>query len=805
MNAIRTLPIRLTPVAGEALDSWLEGIAHRTHTAFGDVLSAVGLNSHRGNGTSSWIVKLSDLEAQRMSAATGVAADVLETMTLDHFSERALRTKADTPTLSRTFPWGGACGSRFCPLCLKDTSGRWQLSWRLGWAFACTEHHCLLVDACPECGAVQRRRSHVGGMIPKSGACAHPLRNAIGRRPARCGADLTAAPVDVFDVDHPAIHAQRVVNAVIECDTALDGVYQIKPQPRINVLSDIRAVAGRILAYATPQELQAFIPDDLHAAHVQAARHRVGRSGIARAEAKPGLAAPARAAAAAVGVVAALQALEESDIANAGNEIRWIVASSRKRGSDVFPRNVGWGKGISPVLTGIQLAALGPMLKPCDQLRYRIGSPLPCHPRDGTSRASLLAQRLPSMLWPVLSLRLAIPNCHQRYLRGALPIALLLVNSRLTLDEAAHLVDAPIGGQAVSRVLQLLEDHHCWVEIRAALVRIAEYVADQKPPIDYRRRVRLDYTALLPDEVWTQICRHTGTSGSRTIRARIVRCFLFERLSGLPAGNAPFALDDISFRGKVVDFPRYLTPDLAHALDEHSRDFLAQHGIGGEPPTWGPPAYLLDGLRLPGPDPATVDLTELHRIMAVQRIKLGAAAAHLGTDLHTIRYVLENHPAPLADPAPGTRSGSYNRGYRIARAALSRDRLADLYNRQRMSLRDIADSIGVSRQVIARLASDYDIPLRGPGRHARTTIDRDWLYDQYVNKLRVLPDLAKEVGMSATNMARLAKKHGIPLRGRGGLSHSSSLAHRRGLVEQVPIDAALEDERAASSAQTRFA
>jgi hypothetical protein len=136
MNAIRTLPIRLTPLAGEALDSWLEGIAHRTHTAFGDMLLAVGLNSYRGNGTSSWIVKLSDHEAQRMSAATEVAVDVLETMTLDHFSERALRTKADSPTLSRTFPWGGACGSRFCPLCLKDTSGRWQC--RGGrWAFAC--------------------------------------------------------------------------------------------------------------------------------------------------------------------------------------------------------------------------------------------------------------------------------------------------------------------------------------------------------------------------------------------------------------------------------------------------------------------------------------------------------------------------------------------------------------------------------------------------------------------------------------------------------------------------------------------
>ena len=82
MNAIRTLPIRLTPVAGEALDSWLEGIAHLCHTAFGDLLSAVGLNPYHGKGTSSWIVQLTGYEAERISVATEVAYDVLETMTL---------------------------------------------------------------------------------------------------------------------------------------------------------------------------------------------------------------------------------------------------------------------------------------------------------------------------------------------------------------------------------------------------------------------------------------------------------------------------------------------------------------------------------------------------------------------------------------------------------------------------------------------------------------------------------------------------------------------------------------------------
>lgn len=91
MDAVRTLPIRLRPVTGEALDSWLEGLARRTHSAFGDVLSAVGVDPHRGRGSNSWIVQLTDEESERISFATGVAAEVLGTMTLAHYSERALR------------------------------------------------------------------------------------------------------------------------------------------------------------------------------------------------------------------------------------------------------------------------------------------------------------------------------------------------------------------------------------------------------------------------------------------------------------------------------------------------------------------------------------------------------------------------------------------------------------------------------------------------------------------------------------------------------------------------------------------
>ncbi|SII54569.1 TniQ family protein [Mycobacteroides abscessus] len=777
MNTVRTLPIRIGPIEGEAIDSWLEAIAHRTHTAFGDLLAAVALSPYNGMGTTAWIVSLNPDEAATISTATGITPDVLETMTLQHYSGRAVRIQSGARMISRAFPWGRGRGSRFCPACLAETDGRWQLRWRLGWTFACTIHNCLLADACPDCGAAQRRRTHIGDIVPQPGRCSHRAPDAVGRTPPRCSADLTTAAVASFDADHPVMHAQRVVNTVVDSETPTFGVYQTLPQPRLNVLSDIRAVAGRVLAFATPQDLEAIVPQDLNRFYRCATEPSDSRSGPAPTDTKPGLAAPARAVTAAVGVVAALNALDRLDVASAGDALRWLVSSSRERGSEVNATNVAWGKNTSPVLTAVQLAALGPLLNPSDQLRCRIGTPVPARPVPGAERTATLARRLPAMLWPTWSLQLAIPNCHQWQLRPALSNILLLVNSRLNLDEAAGVIDSPIEGHAVSRVLQLLERQDQWPSIRAALIRMADYLAHNDIPIDYQRRRRTDYSMLLPDKVWAQISRDTATPGPRPARARVARCFLFERLSGRPASASPWALDDSAFRTKTADFPRHLTPELAKALNARAYEFLADQGIDDEPVTWHPPKGVLDGLNLPGPDPTAVLIAQLHGVMAVDGIKLGTAAQRLNTSLDTVRYLLETHPAPRADSDEGaTLSIPYNRAYLTAKQTLSRTRLVDLYERQRMSLKDIAVTVGVSRQIIARLARDYDVPLREPGLQARTTIDRDWLYDQYVNRRRALPDIAKEAGMSTANMARWAKTHAIPMRGRGGGSHSSNLA-----------------------------
>lgn len=90
MSAVRSLPIRLAPIAGEALDSWLEALAHRNATAFGDLLAAVGLNPYHGMATNGWIVALAPEQESTISAATDVSPGVLTTMTLAHYAGRAV-------------------------------------------------------------------------------------------------------------------------------------------------------------------------------------------------------------------------------------------------------------------------------------------------------------------------------------------------------------------------------------------------------------------------------------------------------------------------------------------------------------------------------------------------------------------------------------------------------------------------------------------------------------------------------------------------------------------------------------------
>lgn len=749
---VRTLPIRLGPVEGEALDSWLEALAHRSDVAWTDILAAVGLSPGRF-GTFPWIVTVPAAQAASISAATGIPADTVHAMTLAHFDRTPLRTTAPQPVLCRVFPWARAGGSRYCPQCLAESGGRWQLTWRLGWSFACLKHSCLLADVCGKCSGVQRVRAIPTRHTPVPGLCARPTTHGDHQSHTRCGGALTDAATPQLGRGHPILQAQRTVDDIFHSGVANLVRYRHTPQPSVHALADIRHTAAYLLANEKRATIDKMVGLDRLGVSYDS-RHALIRSARRTAWNAEQWAITPHSSIATVGVTAAVLAMSKPPTGAAQ------VTTARYGAARPTAETV----------------ALGNVMRPSDELRYRTASAAFARYELKSSRVDVLTRRTPTMLWPAWSLRFALPHCAQSQIRPALSALFLLVDSRLRLADATALLSSPLDGVSGSRILQLLSNRTDWPETRTAIGRLADYLADHDTPIDYQRRRNLNYAALLPDQAWATVCRDTCMLAPHPARARIVRYYLYERLSGLPVADLPPTAAGRAMRTTLNNFPLQLTSELAKALEEHCRNFLVDNGIGDEPPFWSPPTAVLAGLQLPGADPDNVDSATMQRLLDSRDWSGSRIAKRLGTTLPVVRHLSERNATAVhlcADPTNRRRTST---ALQRARSALAPEDLAVRYRQDLRTLREIAAEVGVDRGTIAQLAREYGIEVRPPRQLPRRVIDRDWLYEQYVVKRRTLPDIAAECGMSPSNMARWARRHCIPMRSRGGTSHRAHLA-----------------------------
>ncbi|MFE7128145.1 LysR family transcriptional regulator [Streptomyces sp. NPDC057617] len=558
--------------------------------------------------------------------------------------------------------------------------------------------------------------------------------------------------------------------------TADFGAYAVNPQPTQKALTDIRAISGRVLADLPMPYLADLVPSDLVTAHLtpDPVSQLTDRAGE-----RPGFMSPPRAVSTAVAVTIALHVLDQRDVPQAGETMRVLLEAMREELWQISASIDSWGRGLTPVLQGVHLAALAPTLRPSEQLRYRTVTPLPSRPRTTGRATARRARKIPSTFWPSWAVPLTPPDgIYPRVLAPVLASSLLIIGSNITLDDAADHLGAVIDGTEISRVFQVLDDHPCWPTMTTALVRVAEYLDAVDVPIDYRRRRRLDYTELLPYERWREICRSTGTSPDTGRREMVARCELFHRISGLPTEVAPgyLGINEAQFRAVSARYAALQTPQLAQALTEEARNFLASHGIHREPVTWQPPLTLLTGLDLPGPDPGQIDVPRLHQLIRQRKNPVQHAAEAFGTSVEAIRLILQEQPAPALPPTKTAARATGHTRYK-ARLKVPRETFTRLYVDEHRSLPQIAELTGFSRKVLIDLAREYGVPLRNGAQDykRRGPVDRDWLFEQYVVRLRTLPDLACEKGMSTANMARWAKTHNVPLRSRGGASHDLAL------------------------------
>jgi hypothetical protein len=450
---------------------------------------------------------------------------------------------------------------------------------------------------------------------------------------------LADAPVVALGTEHPAMAVQRDILSILAAGSISKGAYANYPVSVEVFFRDVAALGQRILRYAEPVDLRTRLPDDLWG-DIAPLTGREARRGSSPAWAITNHSSATVATAAACLAVPIL--LGDSPSA-AGEQMRWLVASMRRRGLTVSASNVGWGRNVSDALVGVQLASLRAYLGPVDQLRHR-GCAM--RPAD-RSAATSVSRSLPALIWPRCAFRFETDGVGFDQLRAALSVAVMLVGSRIPMPAACAVLGSTTHERAVSRVLQRLRARADWEPCMATVIALRDEL-EAGAPIDYARRRTLDYADLLPPDRWHAICRDLDFPMGRSTRARLHRCWLYERLTGSPAVGLAPGRGDPRFRALLADLPRTLSPTLAVELENVGYEFLAQKGVRDEPLTWCPDMTAWSaGLVNDDYARALASIDVIHRHVA-DYISLGAIAEQTGTTIAMIREVLVACPTRRA-------------------------------------------------------------------------------------------------------------------------------------------------------------
>ena len=244
-SEVTYLPVRLQPMAGEALDSFAERVA--THNGLSNAQLTASLRALGGTtayaaispttGLIRSFEEMNGLAPGRLDRAVLSGLAGLDFSGFDPSDSAAWRTVASRG-------WAPARGSALCPHCLRQLEA-WNIAWRHPWITSCPVHRTWLVATCATCGMRFRsQRTALRSVDAGPGTCANPA----GKRGAACPQRLTDLPT----IDLPAeLHesADRIwmaahggVVASLGCDVMAD-----------RYLADIKALTVLILHLASQE------------------------------------------------------------------------------------------------------------------------------------------------------------------------------------------------------------------------------------------------------------------------------------------------------------------------------------------------------------------------------------------------------------------------------------------------------------------------------------------------------------------------------------------------------------------------
>ncbi|WP_069628156.1 TniQ family protein [Streptomyces niveus] len=568
--ARRTLPLRYPPQRGEALDSWLEFLAARLHCRFDDLLRALSLPTQDAvlakPMSSRWTVLTTGEEITSIAAVSGVAEDDVEAMTLQRFDGHAVVIHPGHRRVEPHLLWGRA-GSRFCPMCLADSGGRWQLTRRLGWSFACTQHQVLLADRCPDCLKIPRLRAHPRRDTPRLGLC---MSQAPGQpRGRRCHHPLTDTPVTGLSPEGAALRTQQLIDTLLAApdDRVTWPLYVPHDTPLRVLLNDARCLGGLVLNHAAPSDLaDGFESDVLRRLELYRSRpptagaHNEG--GAQRFNGHSSF-APSDTAAAAVALALALRILTAPSVSAAAQAAQWLTDRVSGGGRPLHPGAVGLlGGGLSPGLHAALRRSREAKVMPVARLRHRTAIASTRAPSNQNTRAPML----PTALWPQWALRLTpwhpsgMPVA--RRCDELLTVACLLADNTTPIRAATRLTGTTVSSHNVSSLLAELTRRPDCAGVMHALILLAEQIDQHGSPIDYARRRALFTTrsCFLDPAQWRSLQRRLRSNHLPDI-AHAQR-WVFHTLTGSPPrlAHPAIAPATASQRGQYLRFRWRILP-----------------------------------------------------------------------------------------------------------------------------------------------------------------------------------------------------------------------------------------------------
>ena len=704
------------PLPDEPLDSWVEFMANSYGATVGEMARALGLidtdgvPAARPQSTRAWSTALERQQLRNLELTTERSGDEYRAMTRTTFAANAIRL---TPQgrISASCPSTGVA-ARYCPECLADSGGRWRLSWQFPFGFACLRHKRLLVDLCPGCGQPPRLIGHPLTLVPEPGHCHNrPVTGSPAVR-ARCGADLTSTP-EFVAADEETREAQRMMLRVVAAGVGEFGIYADGRPSTIQVLSDMLLLSRAGRQALVDGERFEWMSVSLTEPGAITADQRTGTVDLR----------PSTAGEVALGNTIALEALQAGE-----------------RVADVLRGRVSVHTALdhySPPLRDHVSRALGRTRRPTATLQA-----VKVSATDPEARAA----KLPAVLWPEWTSRLAPRRLDVEIAGGALAAAVVFVGTRLTHGSSIKLLDREAKGRQVSHVMRSLGRNGPEADTIRAIARLAAFLDETSTPIDFGRRRAIDYSGILPRDEWREICRSENVLPGSDRRWQGARAHLYALLSGNKLARAPFA-DEAGFPSftELSQFRAGTPAAVVTALDVAGADFLRLQGVD-EPVSWVP------GFEVVGLQPEVASPNE--------------------------------ERWPQARPA---------------RAAVNSGRAVAAYSAGR-SVGEIAFDHGVARQTVGRVLAAEGVETRR-GRRS-TVIDPEWLRERYIVERHTIPEIAAEVGVTMTTINRHLEAAGIPRRARGSASRATairvdpragdSLLLRRILVGQ---DAAQRAER----------